>query len=436
MTDLPVNTDSPTHDALRVLLVTKGLDLGGIERVVVDLATGLATRGVGVEVAVVTSRRDRLAPAIESAGITLHRLDGSDRIGFRAARRLARLVRDPSYDVVHVHGPLPSVVARLAARTGSAGGRVVTTSHTPWTSLRPSTRLAWRATSGLDAATIAVSAAVAASLPARAGRRAVVIPHGIDPDVIEAALAAARRSDPQAPDTAPAIGVFPERPGGAQSPGGAQTPDHARDVGVFPARPGGAESPGGAQTPAPEEGTPGVVTVVAVASHRDAKNYPNLLRAVRMALDAGAPIRLVTIGEGPNLDAHIAFARSLRLDDAVTFQPTTVDVLTEIARADILAVASDYEGQPIVVAEALALGLPVVATAVGRVPEMVDTSVGRVVPPRDPVALAAALTELASSPELRAAMSAAARRQLRAWTLGDVIDAHLALYADPEPLRQ
>ena len=138
----------------------------------------------------------------------------------------------------------------------------------------------------------------------------------------------------------------------------------------------------------------------------------------------------MTIGDGPNLDAHVELAHTLGLDDVVTFRPSTDDVLAEIAKADILAVASDYEGQPIVVAEALALGLPVVATAVGRVPEMVNTAVGRVVPPRDPGALGAALAELATSPELRAEMSAAARSRLNAWTLDDVIAAHLALYTD------
>ena len=157
--------------------------------------------------------------------------------------------------------------------------------------------------------------------------------------------------------------------------------------------------------------------VVAVASHRDAKNYPNLLRGVRAALDAGAPIQLVTIGDGPNLDAHVALAAELGIDHAVTFAPSTDDVLAAIAGADILAVASDYEGQPIVVAEALALGVPVVATAVGRVPEMVNSDVGRVVAPRDPAALGGALAELAASAELRATMGASARRQLNAWTL-------------------
>ena len=261
-----------------------------------------------------------------------------------------RLVADPKYDIVHVHGPLPSALVRL----GSRGRRTITTSHTTWSSLRLPTRLAWRLTARLDSATLAVSAAVAASMPARIGQRAIVVPHGIDPARIDAALVAARCLEESM---------------------AAQSSD-------------------------------GTVTVVSVASHRDAKNYPNLLRGVRAALDAGASIRLLTIGDGPNLAAHVELARTLGLADAVTFQPTTDDVLTVVAGADILVVASDYEGQPIVVAEALALGLPVVATAVGRVPEMVNTSVGRVVPPRDPSALGAALTELATSPALLEEMSA------------------------------
>ena len=371
---------------MRVLLVTKGLDLGGIERMVVDLALGLSAAGVDVEVAVVNSHRDRLAPTLDAHGITLHRLDGTDTIGLRAARRLADLVTDARFDVVHVHGPLPAVVARIATR----GRRMITTSHTPWGSLRLPTRMAWRATDALDAASVAVSAAVAASLPGRARRRAIVIPHGIDPARISAAIAAA--GDPHGPST-----------GRSDSRAGRNDVDGTGMAGI---------------------------TVVTVASHRDAKNYPNLLHGVQAARESGAAIRLVTIGDGPNLDAHVELAHTLGLDDVVTFRPSTDDVLAEIAKADILAVASDYEGQPIVVAEALALGLPVVATAVGRVPEMVNTAVGRVVPPRDPGALGAALAELATSPELRAEMSAAARSRLNAWTLDDVIAAHLALYTD------
>jgi glycosyltransferase involved in cell wall biosynthesis len=354
--------------APRILLVTKGLDLGGIERVVVDLAAGLAARGVPIEVALVNSTRDRMARALVDAGVTVHRLDGSDLIGARAANCLIGLIRSGRYDIVHVHGPLPAVVARLGAI--GLHPQVVTTSHTPWSSLRTATRAAWRVTARLDAAAVAVSSAVAASIPRSTRTRTCVIPHGIDSARIEAARAAARDSaDPSGP-----------------------------------------------------------VSVVTVASHRDAKNYPNLLRAVRRAMDDGADLRLVTIGDGPALGAHVELARTLGLEDDVVFAPATEDVLHLVAAADLLAVASDYEGQPIVVAEALALGVPVVATAVGRVPEMVDASVGRIVPPRDPVALAGALVELANDPEMRTRLGDNARtRSVR--TLDDVIDAHVALYS-------
>lgn len=350
--------------ACRVLLVTKGLDIGGIERMVVDLAKGLAREGAAVHVAVVNDRRDRLLSQLDQSPVTVHRLGGSDRIGWRAGWRLARLVRSSDFDVVHVHGPLPSIVARLVP-----GGRpVVTTSHTPLSALRRPTRLAWRLTARGDAATIAVSAAVTASMPARTSGRTVVIPHGLDSEAIAAARARGRR-------------------------------------------------------PLDEE-----VLAVTVASHRDAKNYPNLLRAVRAAGDRGAALRLIAVGDGPDLERHRQLARELGIGHAVTFRPPTVDVLEVIAGADVLVVASDYEGQPLVVMEALALGVPVVATAVGRVPELVSPAVGRVVPPGDPGALGAALAELAADPDLRASLAANASRRAEAWTLHDVASAHLALY--------
>jgi glycosyltransferase involved in cell wall biosynthesis len=348
-----------------VLLVSKGLDIGGIERIVVDLARGLSRRGARVEVAVVNDRRDRLASPLADAGIVLHRLGGTDHIGWSAARRLARLVAEPRFDVVHVHGPLPAVLARLAPRHRP----VITTSHTVWGALRRPTRVAWRVTAGRDATTLAVSAVVAASLPRRVARRTLVLPHGVDP----AAIAAA------------------ERVGGDTSE---------------------------------------VVTAVTVASHRDPKNYPNLLRGIRAAVDAGAPVRLVAVGEGPDLPRHQKLVRELGLDAVVEFRPPSPDVLSVIASGDLLVVASDVEGQPMVVAEALALGRPVVATAVGRVPELVSPSVGRVVPPGDPQALGAALAELAGDAKLRHRLGQAAAAHGLAWTLDDVVDAHLAIYRE------
>ena len=357
----------------RVLLVVKGLDIGGIERIVVDLAVGLARHGAAPEVAVVNDRRDGLLGPLTANDVALHRLGGTDRIGAAATWRLARLVAAPRFDVVHVHGPLPALVARLAPRHRP----VVTTAHTLWGGLRVPVRVGGRLTAHRDAASVAVSAAVVASLPRAMAARTRVIPHGVDPDAIAAARSAA-------------------------GPGA-----HAPDV----------------------------VTAVAVASHRDVKNYPNLLRAVRVARDAGAAVRLGAVGEGAELERHRSLARELGLADVVRFEAPTPDALGVIASADLLVVASDFEGQPLVVSEALALGRPVVATAVGRVPELVDPTVGRVVPPDDPAALGAALAELALDHDLRARLGITARAAGLSWTLPQVVEAHLALYDEVRSRR-
>jgi glycosyltransferase involved in cell wall biosynthesis len=173
---------------------------------------------------------------------------------------------------------------------------------------------------------------------------------------------------------------------------------------------------------------PGEVLAIAVASHRDAKNYPNLLRAVQRARQAGAALRLLAVGDGPGLDAHARLAHELGIGDAVEFRPAVADVMPLIAGADLLVVASDHEGQPLVVSEALALGVPVVATAVGRVPEVVGRDVGRVVGTRDPDALGAAIAELVLDPALRRSLGEAARQQGAGRTLDDVVSDHLQLY--------
>ena len=350
----------------RILLVSKGLDIGGIERMVVDLANALARSGVDVHVAVVNDRRDGLIGQLERSGITLHRLGGSDLIGFRAAARLARLVRDSRFDVVHVHGPLPSIVARLVP-----GKRpLVTTSHTPMSALRRPTRALWLLTSRADNATIAVSAVVATSMPRLVAADVIVIPHGLDMDAIRRVRVAAKASQRE----------------------------------------------------------PGEVVGITVASHRDAKNYPNLLHALQVALDRGVPLRLIAIGDGPDLQHHRALARQLGIDGSITFVPPDPDILGLIASADFLVVASDYEGQPLVVMEALALGVPVVATAVGRVPELVNPSVGRVVPPGDPEALGGAMAELAAGPLLRSRLAVNASEHSSSWTFDDIATAHLGIY--------
>lgn len=115
--------------------------------------------------------------------------------------------------------------------------------------------------------------------------------------------------------------------------------------------------------------------------------------------------RLLMAGDGSLLEA----ART-RAAGRVHFLGVRNDMPELLSAADVFALASDWEGNPLSVMEAMAAGLPVAATAVGGVPELVvDGETGLLVPPGDAAALGAALSKLVSDASLRARMAQAAR---------------------------
>lgn len=137
-------------------------------------------------------------------------------------------------------------------------------------------------------------------------------------------------------------------------------------------------------------------------------------KALGVALEAVAAVPGVTLavaGDGPERARLEARARELGLEDRVRFLggvPRDA-VLRLFGAADASVLSSAWENFPHTVVEALAVGCPVIATAVGGVPEVVRDGVnGLLVPPGDPVALAAAISRLLSDPELRSQLSAAA----------------------------
>jgi glycosyltransferase involved in cell wall biosynthesis len=83
------------------------------------------------------------------------------------------------------------------------------------------------------------------------------------------------------------------------------------------------------------------------------------------------------------------------------------------------------------VIEGMAAGVPMIATSVGGVPEIIEDEVsGLLVPPRDPQALAAAIERLASDPELRWRLGSAARAKAQEWSWERCVEAHLGLYRE------
>ena len=122
------------------------------------------------------------------------------------------------------------------------------------------------------------------------------------------------------------------------------------------------------------------------------KNYPGLLEAARLVVDRGVPARFVTAGQGQLADEVAALHRASGLGDRFRLLGYRDDTTRLIAAADLFVLSSHHEGLPVTVMEALTLGVPVVATAVGGLPEAVATEInGILVSPRDASALADAI---------------------------------------------
>ncbi len=107
------------------------------------------------------------------------------------------------------------------------------------------------------------------------------------------------------------------------------------------------------------------------------------------------------------------------------------DIPDLLHASDLFALASDYEGLPVAVIEAMAAGLPVVATAVGGVPELVEHGItGLLTPPRDGPALARALATLAADPSLRTAMGERGAERARGFGAARMIESYAVLFEE------
>jgi glycosyltransferase involved in cell wall biosynthesis len=123
--------------------------------------------------------------------------------------------------------------------------------------------------------------------------------------------------------------------------------------------------------------------------------------------------RFVFVGDGPLRNELLITAAELQLAAACAFPGARRDVYDVMAAMDIFALPSLNEGIPMSLLEAMALGRPVVASAVGGIPEVIQDRVnGRLVPPGDEDALAAACLELANDRDLARAMGARARQTI------------------------
>jgi glycosyltransferase involved in cell wall biosynthesis/GNAT superfamily N-acetyltransferase len=328
--------------------------------------------------------KDALVPRLEALGVRTHCLDVKDERDLRWAARLrARLLRDP-VDILHAHSPYPAGIARLVVRSlpKAARPKLVYTVHNTFPSFSAPTRILNGLTYPLDDADLAVSTEVHETIWPRLRGRTEVVVHGVLLDEVRAQLA--HRAEVRS------------------------------ELGI-----GAGEKVAGT-----------------IANFRRQKDYPNLLAAARLLLDRGWEGRIVAVGQGP-LEAEMrALHEQLGLDDRVLLLGRRDDAVRVLGACDLFTMASDNEGLPVALMEALALGLPVACTAVGGIPEAVTDGVeGLLVPPQDPAALADAIAGITADDDRRSEMAAAARVAGERFDIRHAVARLEELYRDlvPEP---
>jgi sugar transferase (PEP-CTERM/EpsH1 system associated) len=374
-----------TPASCRVALVVSHLKGGGKEECVVNLANSLAADGwkpLVVCLEVVGRLESKIRPGVEI--VALHKRRGHD-VG--VVCRLARLLRERRIDVVHCHN-WGTAVESVAAAAIAGVRTVVHTQHgldygfgpLPPRWRRLARRLAMRAVARRLTRIVVVSREVEETVEHewRVPREKVRLIHnGIalgQPAVDRAHRAAMRRALALDDDD---------------------------------------------------------ILIGSVGAFRPVKDFPMLVEAMAEVHREAPRARLVLIGSGPTLANVREAVERLGLHRAVVLPGWRSDVPDLLRAMDVFALSSISEGVSLAILEAMAAGLPVVATRVGGNPEIVhDSETGLLVPPGSPKAMAGALIALACDAEKRRAMGRRAREHVeRSFSLSRMARDYEALYA-------
>jgi glycosyltransferase involved in cell wall biosynthesis len=364
--------------AARVLQLTKGLGRGGAERLLVGGIAHLDPDRYECEVAYLLPWKDALVPDLEAAGVPVHLLECRRPFDPRWLGALRELVRERHFDLVHTHMPYVGIGARLALR--GTGVPLVHTEHNVWSRYRIPTRQLNMLTIGRNRRVIAVSSAVAESM---------TIPRW-------------------APVELPPVDVVVHGADRAHIPSG----QAARAV--------GRERLGIADT-IPVIGTVGNFTAK--------KAQGDLLLATAELVLQHAELKLVLVGSGPLESTLRSQVEKLGLDRNVIFTGMRDDVYELLPAFDVFVLSSRFEGLPISLLEAMAAGVPTVATRVGGIPEViVDGVSGLLVDAGLSHQLAKAIGEVLDDTELASRLATGALARSARFDLAHAVEQTERIY--------
>jgi len=355
---------------VRILQATETHGPGGAEQVIITLCTTL--RVAGHEVEVIMLKPGWLADRLTAEGIPVHRLNLAKPLDPRFLRDLATFLREHHPDVLHTHEFAFAFYGRLAARI--TGTPLVATAHGANFAGGVKRRLLGAAMlrPGARFRLAAVSEALAHRIA-----RAFLVPAG-RLDVVPNGIDLPPRRD-RSPDTAAAT-----------------------------------------------------FRLVAVGNLYPVKNHAELIRVVAALRAHGVPAELDVLGRGGQEEALRREIAQHGLDEIVRLQGFRQDVDRFLEASDVFVSASLSEQMPISFLEAMARGVPVVASRVGGVPEIIeDGQNGLLFASGDEAAAAAHLEDLWRHPGRRQALGRRARAEVEArYSTRSMVDGYLKLYKE------
>ena len=331
---------------MRILFLSTSMGMGGADSQLLSAARVMVVRGHEVTIVSLTALGPMGLQA-RTLGIRTESLEMRRGVPDpRGLMRLARLVRAWRPDVVHSHMVHANLLAR-ALRLVAPVPALVSTIHNIYEGGRLR-MAAYRLSNGLvDHMTIVSQAAADRFVGEGIVPRELltVVPNGVDTEAIRRVPVAARQA-------------------------------LLRSLGVE-----------------------NRFVWLAVGRFEVAKDYPNMLRAFARVRAQQPLATLLLVGKGSLQEETESLVRELRLADVVRFLGVREDVPVVMSAADAYVMSSAWEGMPMVLLEAAAAGLPIVATRVGGNHEVVlDQESGFLVPPRDHEALGSAMLQLGALP--------------------------------------
>lgn len=346
---------------IKILYLVDGFNIGGAEYNLLQMLEAMDREAYDITLCSFVDRGD-LKPAYEALGFPLHIIARRWRFDLSIFKRLYRLIQKGRFDIIQTLLFYPDIIGAVMARLCRVPACIAweTASHYDAFFKPPHRRLFYRLAMRWATCIVTVSEEAKKSVVAverRPPEQIKVFPNGIDLARFERTAPAALRTEYQADGETMLIGV--------------------------------------------------------VARLDAIKGHSHLMEALSEVYKQHSNFQCLLIGDGECRDALTAQVRQLGLQDHVQFLGFRRDIPELLSVLDLFVLPSISEGLPTVVLEAMASTVPVIATRVGGIPEVIQSGEnGMLVPSKDSTALAESILQLMNHPQLRSNIAAAGRKRV------------------------